>query len=489
MPQEPEEVQVRPGVGGRSRRPSRTSTTTTSVRRAVTFDTGRLHSGTAPPWLLSHPEDGPHRLLVAGMAEDVGQAPPTARFWVRHEQRVPRETGVLHLRRRSPSTSPRHAAAARHRPLLYKALFEALADEDVHRAYAGIAQPNEASARLHERFGVPARRDVPGGGPEVRPRTGTWPGTRRSLVGRPSGPGRSAAAAGPSRTARTASPGPSRSRRSRSRAGVEVAGGLGRAEGDEERGEVLGARVGQAARPGTCARSRAGRPRRRPPAPRWPQSSNSADQAGTPGPVCRSAARLWVKKPLPTISTPSSRSGASLRPMSIRRRGSSVGMEIWSTGMSASGNISTSGTYAPWSRPRSGMSWTGVPGAAQQLADRGGELGGARGVVADLVVVLGEAPEVVDERHGLGGAEGERGLLPVGGDHQDRRGAGQARGPGGQLAGPERVVGQRRRAVAEVEGRHAGPLRVAVAPVGVRGAGAGVMGRSSVVGAGLPRKD
>lgn len=37
--------------------------------------------------------------------------------------------------------------------LLYKALFEALADEDVHRAYAGIAQPNEASARLHERFG------------------------------------------------------------------------------------------------------------------------------------------------------------------------------------------------------------------------------------------------------------------------------------------------------------------------------------------------
>lgn len=37
--------------------------------------------------------------------------------------------------------------------LLYKALFEALADEDLHRAYAGIAQPNEASTRLHERFG------------------------------------------------------------------------------------------------------------------------------------------------------------------------------------------------------------------------------------------------------------------------------------------------------------------------------------------------
>jgi phosphinothricin acetyltransferase len=37
--------------------------------------------------------------------------------------------------------------------LLYKALFAALAGEDLHRAYAGIALPNEASTRLHERFG------------------------------------------------------------------------------------------------------------------------------------------------------------------------------------------------------------------------------------------------------------------------------------------------------------------------------------------------
>ncbi|MFM9755288.1 N-acetyltransferase family protein, partial [Streptomyces turgidiscabies] len=37
--------------------------------------------------------------------------------------------------------------------LLYEALFEALSGEDLHRAYAGIAQPNEASVRLHERFG------------------------------------------------------------------------------------------------------------------------------------------------------------------------------------------------------------------------------------------------------------------------------------------------------------------------------------------------
>jgi len=32
---------------------------------------------------------------------------------------------------------------------LYATLFEALKDEDIHRAYGGITQPNEASNRLH----------------------------------------------------------------------------------------------------------------------------------------------------------------------------------------------------------------------------------------------------------------------------------------------------------------------------------------------------
>ncbi|MGE0410198.1 MAG: N-acetyltransferase family protein [Amphiplicatus sp.] len=36
---------------------------------------------------------------------------------------------------------------------LYRRLFEALADEDVHAALAGITLPNEASLGLHRRFG------------------------------------------------------------------------------------------------------------------------------------------------------------------------------------------------------------------------------------------------------------------------------------------------------------------------------------------------
>ena len=44
------------------------------------------------------------------------------------------------------------------------------------------------------------------------------------------------------------------------------------------------------------------------------------------------------------MRVPSSRNGASLRPISNSARGSSVGIDICRTGMSASGYISTSGT-------------------------------------------------------------------------------------------------------------------------------------------------
>ncbi|MFQ5843947.1 MAG: GNAT family N-acetyltransferase, partial [Planctomycetota bacterium] len=36
---------------------------------------------------------------------------------------------------------------------LYQALFDALAGEELHRAYAGIVPPNPASVALHRRFG------------------------------------------------------------------------------------------------------------------------------------------------------------------------------------------------------------------------------------------------------------------------------------------------------------------------------------------------
>jgi phosphinothricin acetyltransferase len=50
------------------------------------------------------------------------------------------------------------------RTLLYQALFRLIGGEDIHRIVAGIAQPNEASNALHEKFGFERARTFTGGG-------------------------------------------------------------------------------------------------------------------------------------------------------------------------------------------------------------------------------------------------------------------------------------------------------------------------------------
>lgn len=113
---------------------------------AITFDVEPVTPELRRPWLLSHPQDGPHRLLVAregpqgpllGYAAS-GPYRPKAAYGTSVEVSV----------YCAPGTGGRGIGT-----LLYKALFEALAEEDVHRAYAGITRPNEASVRLHTRFG------------------------------------------------------------------------------------------------------------------------------------------------------------------------------------------------------------------------------------------------------------------------------------------------------------------------------------------------
>jgi len=37
--------------------------------------------------------------------------------------------------------------------ILYKVLFDALRNEDIHRIMAGITLPNDASVKIHRRFG------------------------------------------------------------------------------------------------------------------------------------------------------------------------------------------------------------------------------------------------------------------------------------------------------------------------------------------------
>jgi len=139
------EVQVRPGVEGDL--DTLTAIYNHYVREtSITFDTAVFTPEERRPWLLSHPEDGPHRLMVAADAdtqEILGYATSST-----YRPRAAYHTSVAVSVYVTPGAGRRGIGT-----LLYKALFEALADEDVHRAYAGIAQPNEASTRLHERFG------------------------------------------------------------------------------------------------------------------------------------------------------------------------------------------------------------------------------------------------------------------------------------------------------------------------------------------------
>lgn len=127
----------------------------------TTFDVDRFSVDERRDWLGHYRPTGPHRLLV-GEADGVvaGYAtsgPLRAKPAYRHSV----ETTVYC----APASTGRGLGTA-----LYRELLGLLAGEDVHRAYAGIALPNEASERLHRRLGF---RDV-GTYTEVGFKHGRW---------------------------------------------------------------------------------------------------------------------------------------------------------------------------------------------------------------------------------------------------------------------------------------------------------------------------
>ena len=140
-----QEVQVRPGA--EADLPALTELYNHYVREtAITFDTEPFTAAQRRPWLVSHPEDGPHRLLVAEGRPDgriLGYA-TSSPFRPKPAYATSVEVTVYC----APDTGGRGIGT-----LLYKALFEALEGEDLHRAYAGVTLPNEPSLRLHARFG------------------------------------------------------------------------------------------------------------------------------------------------------------------------------------------------------------------------------------------------------------------------------------------------------------------------------------------------
>ncbi len=114
----------------------------------ITFDIVPITMAQRTEWFSHLATSGPHRLLVA--AEPRGSREHVLGYASSHPFRPKQayETSVETSIYLAPDAVGQGVGTA-----LYTALFEALAGEDLHRAYAGIGIPNDASIALHERFG------------------------------------------------------------------------------------------------------------------------------------------------------------------------------------------------------------------------------------------------------------------------------------------------------------------------------------------------
>jgi phosphinothricin acetyltransferase len=115
-----------------------------AVGTHITFDTEPQDVEERRGWLANYATTGRHRLLVAQASGRIVGYATSSRFRVKPGYDTSVETTVyVH-----PDSTGGGIGRA-----LYDALFAALADEDVHRAYAGIALPNDASVALHVSHG------------------------------------------------------------------------------------------------------------------------------------------------------------------------------------------------------------------------------------------------------------------------------------------------------------------------------------------------
>lgn len=114
------------------------------VESHVTFDIEPIPLETRRSWLASFAESGPYRLLVA---EEKG-APIGYASSSPFRAKAAYETSVETTIYLAPDATGRGLG----RPL-YTRLLDSLRDEDVHRAYGGVALPNPGSVALHASLG------------------------------------------------------------------------------------------------------------------------------------------------------------------------------------------------------------------------------------------------------------------------------------------------------------------------------------------------
>jgi phosphinothricin acetyltransferase len=110
----------------------------------ITFDIEPFTPETRRPWLEQFAGTGPHRLLVAESAGRVVGFACSGRFRAKAAYDTSVETTIY-----LAHDEVRRGLGTR----LYQALFAELEGEDLHRAYAGVTLPNDASLALHGKLG------------------------------------------------------------------------------------------------------------------------------------------------------------------------------------------------------------------------------------------------------------------------------------------------------------------------------------------------
>lgn len=110
----------------------------------ATFDEAPFSIGARAPWFASFAEDGPYQLLVATQGKNVLGYCCSTPFGVKTGYNNSVETSVYI----SPDALARGIGSK-----LYAKLFANLQGSGLHRAYGGVALPNDACAKLHEKFG------------------------------------------------------------------------------------------------------------------------------------------------------------------------------------------------------------------------------------------------------------------------------------------------------------------------------------------------
>ena len=110
----------------------------------ATFDEAPLSLASVASWMAGFGLEGPHRLLVARGAGRLLGFCSSQPYRAHPAFARTIETSVY---------VAADAGASGVGTALYGRLFADLAGQDLHRAVVGIALPNEASIRLHARFG------------------------------------------------------------------------------------------------------------------------------------------------------------------------------------------------------------------------------------------------------------------------------------------------------------------------------------------------